>query len=307
MRASNIQYINGNYFVQIKGWNKSYRALRQDDPIFKSDFPDSIDLKITNCCSIGCKYCHESSIPNGKHFNLQNTIKILSELPKVGIELAIGGGCILEMPENDLIGFLKWCKDNNFLIRATINSKDLLDKKKLKFIEKLKLTDRIEAFGISIDDPKNCNFEMIEDIFLYNKIVYHIIAGVYPINEIEKLLNKNYRSILILGYKNWGRGENFQPKLDNWKKEITRIAYGQRKMQSCSISFDNLAIEQLGVKDILTQSEWDTYYMGPEFSHSMYVDAVTEVFAPTSRSAQRVKWQDSKGILDYYKNNRTND
>ena len=305
-----VQYINGNYFVQFDGWDKSYRSLRLNDPVFKSEFPDSIDLKITNCCSIGCKYCHESSIPDGKHFNPQNTIKILSELPKVGIELAIGGGSILEMPEDDLINFLKWCNDNNFLTRATINSKDLLDNKKLKLLEKI--TDFIEAFGISIDNPDNYDhiFEIIDDALYFKKVVYHIIAGIYPINRLKELLShKQCCSVLILGYKNWGRGKNITPSLDNWKEEIAKLIYSQRTISknSWNISFDNLAIEQLGIKDVLTEKEWKSLYMGPEFSHSMYVDAVSEIFAPTSRSVERTKWEDCESILDYYKNNRVDD
>ena len=309
MRSEQAKYINGNYFVQINGWDKSYRALRLDDPVFKSEFPDSIDLKITNCCSIGCSYCHESSIPGGKHFNRDNTIKMLAELPKVGIELAIGGGCLLEMPEKELVDFLKWCNDNNFLTRATINSKDLQDERKLNFIKNTKLTDLIGGFGISIDNPDTCNFEEIEDIFYFNKIVYHVIAGIYPIDKLEQLLTTPARSVLILGYKNWGRGKNIIPSLENWKEGIAKLTYTKRMnpQKQWNMSFDNLAIEQLGVKNILTEDEWKSLYMGPEFSHSMYVDAVTEIFAPTSRSSERTKWSDCSGILDYYQNNRVND
>lgn len=65
-----IKYINGNYFVTLDNeGTKTYRALRKRED-FISEFPDSIDLKITNKCSIGCSFCHESSIKTGKSFNL---------------------------------------------------------------------------------------------------------------------------------------------------------------------------------------------------------------------------------------------
>ena len=56
-------YRNGNYFVILKGrCSLEKRCFRIDEPL-TPDFPDSIDLKISNRCSIGCPYCHEESIP----------------------------------------------------------------------------------------------------------------------------------------------------------------------------------------------------------------------------------------------------
>ena len=54
-------YINGNYFVQ-SDWTgtKVKRTLRVGED-FNPDFPDSIDLKITNSCSHACPFCHEDS------------------------------------------------------------------------------------------------------------------------------------------------------------------------------------------------------------------------------------------------------
>lgn len=49
-------------------------------------------------------------------------------------------------------------------------------------------------------------------------------------------------------------------------------------------------------------------YMGDEFTHTMYVDAVSEIFAPTSRDSFRVSWNDMK-ILEFfntYKNDKVN-
>lgn len=77
---------------------------------------------------------------------------------------------------------------------------------------------------------------------------------------------------------------------------------------SATIGFDNLAIEQLGVRDCITEADWKRMYMGDEFTHTMYVDAVSEIFAPTSRDSFRVSWNDMK-ILEFfntYKNDKVN-
>ena len=62
-------YLNGNYVVYWKGDTLIKRALRVGEDLI-SEFPDSIDLKVTNKCSWGCDFCHESSNPGGKCFKL---------------------------------------------------------------------------------------------------------------------------------------------------------------------------------------------------------------------------------------------
>ena len=151
MITDEYSYINGNYYVTLNNLTgtKTYRALRRGEELV-SKFPDSIDLKITNKCSIGCPFCHESSISEGKSFDLQKTIGILSQLPKVGIELAIGGGDVTEDSViDDCAALCRWANDNGFVPRLTINSKSLnTEEKRKKFHDKL---DVVKVFGVSID------------------------------------------------------------------------------------------------------------------------------------------------------------
>jgi len=51
------------------------------------------------------------------------------------------------------------------------------------------------------------------------------------------------------------------------------------------VSFDNLAIEQLNVKELLfkdKQDEWDEFYMGDDGNFTLYIDAVNQTFAKNS-------------------------
>ena len=50
------------------------------------------------------------------------------------------------------------------------------------------------------------------------------------------------------------------------------------------VSFDNLALEQLNVKNILNKDKWNKLYMGDDGSYTMYIDAVTEEYAMSSTS-----------------------
>lgn len=307
MEDTIYSYINGNYYVSLSSdGTKIYRTLRVgESPISK--FPDSIDLKITNKCSIGCSFCHESSNPLGKSFNVDKTIKILDTLPKVGIEVAIGGGDITENDSfKDLLKLLSWMSNNNFVPRLTINSKSLKNLTEDKLKDICEFTD---SFGISINNIQEYHyasnyFNNIVTKFTYYTIVYHIIAGIFPITDIKNLINQDrstYRRILILGYKNFGRAFGNPPKYDlsEWEKELKLSISDAKENRDLVIGFDNLAIDQLGIKSLFSKREWESKYMGNEFTHSMYIDAVSEEFAPTSRDTFRISW-DNIDIINFF-------
>ena len=50
------------------------------------------------------------------------------------------------------------------------------------------------------------------------------------------------------------------------------------------VSFDNLAIEQLHIKDKLTDKEWETFYGGDDGTVTFFIDLVKGVFARNSLS-----------------------
>ena len=94
------KYENGNYTVFL--YTDGTKEKITQEECFKAEFPDSIDLKISNYCDANCPMCHENSGTHGLHADLNASF--LSSLP-AGIELAIGGGNPLSHP--DLIPFLK--------------------------------------------------------------------------------------------------------------------------------------------------------------------------------------------------------
>jgi hypothetical protein len=55
------------------------------------------------------------------------------------------------------------------------------------------------------------------------------------------------------------------------------------------VCFDNLAIKQLGVKRLLSENEWNEFYMGDDGQHTMYIDAVREEYAISSTNLNRYK------------------
>lgn len=312
-------YINGNYFVKYTKRKKTKRALRFGEEL-RADFPDSIDLKITNSCSIGCKFCHESSTPGGKSFDVKKTIALLDKLPKCGIEVAIGGGDVLDCL-GDVKVLVNWLYKNKFQPRLTINFESLrkyFGDKPVGSLQPL-FQNCYGSVGISVNSIPEKSI-LLNEVCQLEKPVFHIIAGIFPIDDVIKLYELvnsesgmyNYTTrILVLGYKQFGRASGTSINLDSWKEGIKKIIYdvrvgkiGSQFGSNLVIGFDNLALEQLDIESSLLPSEWDELYNGDDFSSSMYIDAVEEKFAPTSRSPynERVSW-DSVDLIEYFKNN----
>lgn len=293
------KYKNGNYTVTILG---NGTKIRENDlDFFAPEKPESMDIKITNCCEMACPFCHENSTPDGKHGDILNIPFLYSLLPYT--ELAIGGGNPIDHP--DILQFLLELKKRKLIPNMTVNQHHFLKYK--DDLKRLCDNELIYGLGISLTDP---NDEFIEAIKEFPNAVIHVINGVHPIGQLERLKDLNLK-ILILGYKEFRRGktlyENFASRvsiegnkdlLHEYLSEI--IAYNWFDV----VSFDNLAIKQLDVKRLLSEEKWNEFYMGDDGMFTMYVDMVNREFAKSSTSTER--WpitNDIKEMFEKVKNN----
>ena len=70
-------------------------------------------------------------------------------------------------------------------------------------------------------------------------------------------------------------------KLEKW-------LFNQKGIEKFKVvSFDNLALSQLNIKEHLDNKTWEEFYQGDDGTHTMYIDAVNEQFAKTSTSIKR--------------------
>ena len=53
------------------------------------------------------------------------------------------------------------------------------------------------------------------------------------------------------------------------------------------VSFDNLAIKQLNPKRLMSDEQWNQFYLGDDGKFSMYIDLVNQEFAKSSVSIER--------------------
>lgn len=267
------RYKNGNFVTTILSDGTKIRETKDDE--FIPSFAENMDVKICNYCDMGCKFCHEGSTINGKFGNILNE-KFIDTLHPYQ-EIAIGGGDATSHP--DLIPFLQKLKERKVIANMTVNQ--IHFEKKQELIKKLVDEKLIYGLGVSLVNPTKHFIELIKQ---YPNAVIHVINGVLKPSDVKALENNNLK-MLILGYKHLRRGNEYFEEEQNdievkqqWLYENLEDIIQKFKV----ISFDNLAIEQLNVKRLLTQEEWDEFYMGRDSEFTYYIDMVEKKFAKSS-------------------------
>ena len=268
-------YRNGNFTTTLFSDGTKIRETEENNFIPK--FAESMDIKITNQCDMGCPFCHENSIVNGKHGDILNE-KFINTLHPYQ-EVAIGGGDVTSHP--DLIPFLRKLKERKIIANITVNQIHFMKKQELiKQLIDEKLT---YGLGISLVNPTEKFITLIKQ---YPNAVIHVINGVLKPEDVAALENNNLK-MLILGYKHFRRGNDYfgdkQIKIENNQKWLyDNLSDIISKHKFFVLSFDNLAIEQLKVKRLLPEDEWDEFYMGDDAEFTYYIDMVERKFAKNS-------------------------
>lgn len=241
------------------------------------------------CEGILVSNCHENSVPNGKHGDLFAP-SFLDKLHPY-TELAIGGGNPLEHP--DLYKFLQLCKERKFIPSMTVNQVHF--EKNFDFIKKLVDEKLIYGLGVSLN---KVNKKFVNKLKEIPNSVVHIINGLVTLSDLGAMRDLGVKKVLILGYKVFRRGESL------YKKESEDINIRGNILKKCLpkileekwfevVSFDNLALRQLDVKSLLSEKEWNQFYMGDDglegeqTSASMFIDMVERKFAKNSCSKER--------------------
>ena len=273
-------YKNGNAKIML--FDNGTRVIEYpDDEKLNVDFPLSMDCKITNKCPMGCPMCHEKSTPDGEHGDIMNA-EFIDKLHK-GTEIAIGGGAVTSHP--DLVDFLYKLKNIGVRPSITVHQKEFERNENL--IKYLIDNELIYGLGVSFSSK---NDKLWLKILSYKNTVVHLINGIHG-KEVFDYFAYNKAKILILGYKDFGRGHDFL-NTEMGKIIEEKMTWLNQNLKNYIdkfevVSFDNLAIEQLDVKSILSEKEWNEFYQGDDGTATMYVDLVKKQFAKTSTSFER--------------------
>lgn len=276
-------YKNGNYVVKLMPNGTKIRETNEDE--FIPSFAECSDVKITDKCDGGCPFCYEGCTPNGKHGDILSP-KFLDTLHPY-TELAINGN---DLSHPDLIPFLEKLKEKKIITNMTVNQihferhqsmiRDLVDK------------GLIYGLGISLNNPTENFISLVKQ---YPNAVIHVINGILSPSDVGMLADNDLK-MLILGYKMLRRGINHYTVdhenidfLQHWLKENLGEMISHFKV----ISFDNLAIQQLDVRRLMTKEKWDEFYMGDDGKYTFYLDLVEGTFGKNSLATERYPIMDN--------------
>lgn len=286
------EYMNGNVHTQIYEDGTKIRETEDDE--FRPEFAENMDIKICDRCDGGCAMCHEGSTPDGKLGDIMNE-KFIDTLHPF-TEAALGGGSVFEHP--DLIPFLEKLKEKQVIPNITVNQRHFLNNIDLLHdLEKRKLIYGIGVSLVAVTD------ELLARLSEFPNAVVHTINGVLTPWQIERLIGNDLK-VLILGYKELRRGVSY--KEANKDKIMANQAFLEHNLFRLLngvkvLSFDNLAIEQLHIKDKISPERWEEFYAGDDGTFTYYVDMVNRQFARSSTAPFDKRYPLMDNVDDMFK------
>lgn len=314
------EYKNGNYITKIYADGTRTRELNPKETFYdqglyrenkfkikeidmmEPDFPENIDLKITNYCENNCKFCYANSNKEGKHADTNFIKSIITQMHPY-TEIAIGGGNALAHP--DLLEILQHAKEHNVICNITLKDVDIINNKEL--ISKLYQDNLIKALGVSPTTLETvCNAIGILNDDCYKPFILHVILGIHNREFLEKIEQKEYiPAILFLGYKQKGNGvsyfNSYKDTIAKNIEEIKNMKYNELVDISRTISFDNLAIKQL---ELDVENKYKDLYQGDDGKFSFYIDGVDEMFAKNSMEEKLYDFYSIKESFDKLRKDR---
>ena len=292
-----MKYRNGNASVWLDLQDGTRIIEYPDNEPLTLDTPLNIDIRVSTQCPYGynaetkqstCAFCHESALVNGQECDYQALLQVLKDarLPR-GTEIALGVNEITD----GIIRFIMRLYFMGLIVNVTMNERYILEYGDTGI---RRLLPYIFGLGISYRSLQGCLLlpDWIAD---YPHTVIHVINGIDDFDDVKHLSVK-YRKLLILGEKDFGfnRGkvDLNTPQHKQWKSNVMQLT----KIFDI-VSFDNLGLQQLEIRGKITNEEYKSFYQG---EHSMYINAVEQYFAPSSRTRNNIKHFGETDLRSYF-------
>lgn len=292
-----MKYRNGNASVWLDLQDGTRIIEYPDNEPLTLETPLNIDIRVSTQCPYGydantkqstCAFCHESALVNGQECDYQALLQVLKDarLPR-GTEIALGVNEITD----GIIRFIMRLYFIGLIVNVTMNERYILEYGDTGI---RRLLPYIFGLGISYRSLQGC-LSLPDWIADYPHTVIHVINGIDDFDDVKHLSVK-YHKLLVLGEKDFGfnRGKvNLDtPQHKQWKSNIMQLT----KIFDI-VSFDNLGLQQLEIRGKITDEEYKSFYQG---EHSMYINAVEQYFAPSSRTRNNIKRFDETDLRSYF-------
>lgn len=268
------RYHNGNCAVTLYSDGSKVREWPDgEDP--QPEMPESVDLKITDYCDAMCPHCSEGCRDEGADAPIERIVAMLAGAQR-GMEVAVGGGNPLEWMDTgderpDLV--LRVLSGMGLIPSVTVNARHA------HMLASGDLSGWREhgwLYGIGLSYAAGW-MPRAARMLLTPSTVVHVIAGVDPPGAIQECCGLGFGKFLVLGCKVAGR-QRTMPDLEAWRAALPEL-FGL----DITLSFDSLALEQLPVRELVGEGAWRRVYMGQDGQFTMYLDAVADTFAISSR------------------------
>lgn len=274
-------YQNGNYKVVMMSDGTKIRYNDSNEE-FQPEFAESIDINITTKCSQGCPYCYLNCTEYGTHADILkqkwiNTIKPYTEI-------AINGN---DVNHPDLAFFLLKMKKQKVIVNMTVNQYQFIER--FEYINLLAQEELIHGLGVSLINYDDKLGDYIQKYHKSENIVLHVINGIFNEYELNKIKGKGFK-LLVLGYKYKGRGTKYDKDftvemiINETFLHDYLAANVVNNQDFETIAFDNLALQQLNIKSMVSDDVWELRYLGEDGKFTFYIDAVNHRFASSSSS-----------------------
>lgn len=292
-----MKYRNGNANVWLDLRDGTRIIEYPDNEPLTLQTPLNIDIRVSTQCPYGynvetqkstCEFCHESALVNGQECHYASLLRVLmdAKLPR-GTEIALGVNQITD----DLMQFVKNLWKLGLVVNITMNERYILEYGDTRLKE---MMPYVYGLGISYRSLQGC-LSLPDWIAEYPHTVIHVINGIDDFDDVKELGIK-YHKLLVLGEKDFGfnRGKvNLDtPSHKQWKANVMQLT----KIFDI-VSFDNLGLQQLEIRGKITDEEYKSFYQG---EHSMYINAVEQYFAPSSRTRNNIKYFGETDLRSYF-------
>ena len=198
-----VNYKNGNVYVSIaKKDGTKIRFTKEDD--FHPSFAESMDIATTYKCNsrFKCNYCYMGCTPNGKHANLLSDYVVNTFIPSLHpyTEVALNGN---DLDNPTLEPFLKLLKEQKVFANITVNQDQFMNN--VETLADWQEEGLIHGIGISY---KKYEGEFFLNLSKVDNVVIHVVAGIFSEEDLYHLAFRDL-NLLVLGYKNLGRGKEY--------------------------------------------------------------------------------------------------
>lgn len=292
-----MKYRNGNASVWLDLRDGTRIIEYPDNEPLTLQTPLNIDIRVSTQCPYGynvetqkstCEFCHESALVSGQecHYGVLQKVLTDAKLPR-GTEIALGVNQITD----DLMQFVKNLWRLGLVVNITMNERYILEFGDTRLKQMLPY---VFGLGISYRSLQGC-LSLPDWIADYPHTVIHVINGIDNFDDVKELGVK-YHKLLVLGEKDFGfnRGKvDLNTKQHKqWKANVMQLT----KIFDI-VSFDNLGLQQLEIRGKITDEEYKSFYQG---EHSMYINAVEQYFAPSSRTRNNIKHFGETDLRSYF-------